>query len=245
MSYQNPTYGRPPQQQQQGGYPPQQQQGGYPQQQQGGYPPQQQQGGYPPQQQQGGYPQQQQGGYPPQQQQQQQQPPQGNFDPNLRSWFDAVDQDRSGRVDGAELRAALSSGGLAFSAATAERMIRMYDRNSSGSIDFYEFQQLHQFIQQMQQGFRSRDRDNSGSLDAGEVYTALQASGYQITQPTFDTLMRKFDTQRRGCLSFDGYIELSIALSTARNVFAFYDRQRTGQVTFNFDSFLTAAVAMR
>ena len=237
MSYQTPQYGQqgyqqpPPGGYQQGGY--QQPQGGY---QQPGYGQQQ---GYPPQQQ-GGY---QQGGY-------QQPPPQQQGPPptdvnTLRAWFAAVDQDNSGRVEPNELQAALSNGGLRFSASTAERMVRMYDRNGSGSIDFYEFQQLHQFIQQMSYGFKSRDRSGDGQLDGNEVRAALQASGYQLSDQTFQVMMRKFDSKRLGGLKFDDYIELSIALATARNVFAFYDRNRSGQVTFNFDSFLTASMAMR
>jgi Ca2+-binding EF-hand superfamily protein len=168
----------------------------------------------------------------------------GQGDP-LRAWFDSVDIDRSGRISAAELQRALQSGGMQFSLETTARMVRMYDQNNTGSIDFPEFQQLHQFIQSMTQGFRSRDRDGSGTLAAGEVFAALTSSGYNVSPQTFDFLMRRFDSKRRGCLGFDDYIDLSITVSTARNTFAFYDRARTGQVTFNFENFLIAAMSMR
>jgi peflin len=233
---QQPPYGYPPQQ---GGYPPQQggyppQQGGYPPQ-QGGYPPQQ--GGYPPQQ--GAYAQPQQGGYgqmPP--------PPMGYQQPSaLQQWFQAVDQDHSGRISVTELQAALSASGNQFSVGTTEKLLLMFDRDRSGEIGFNEFAQLHQFITTMQQGFRQRDRSGDGRLDGAEVRAALADSGYQLAEGTFQTMMRKFDRKRQGSLSFDDYVELSIFISTTRNVFGFYDRQRTGQITFNFDSFLAANIA--
>jgi peflin len=54
--------------------------------------------------------------------------------------------------------------------------------------------------------------------------------------------MKKFDKDQIGGLKFDDYIALSVQLGTVRNVFAFYDKQRTGQVTFNFDTFFTAVL---
>jgi len=250
MAYPQPGYGAPSYPPAHGGYAP----GGYPQ---GGYPPAPggyppggyapqpgayppAPGGYPPQP--GGYPPAPggyaPGGYPPAGY-----PPAAPVDP-LRAWFDAVDQDRSGKIDERELQAALSKGGFQFNISTAAKMIRMFDRDHSGSIQFMEFKQLHQFIQQMTAGFKQRDRDGSGTLEGPEVRGALAASGYQLNEGTFQLMMRKFDKDKCGGLKLDDYIELSIMLGTARNVFAFYDRNRSGQVTFNFDSFFTAALSM-
>ena len=210
-------------------YPPPQQPGyGAPQ---GQYPPPQQPHGYPPQQPPPG-------AYP---SQYAYQPPQN--DP-ARAWFDAVDRDRSGSIDATELQAALSHGGMQFSHATTEKMIRMFDRDGSNSIQFMEFQQLNGFIQQMSAGFRARDTDGSGTLEGHEVRAALAASGYQLSEPVFQAMMRKFDPERHGGLKFDDYIGVSILLGNARNVFARHDVYRNGQATFNFDSFLGACVMM-
>jgi peflin len=210
----------------------------------GGYPPQQPPGygGYPPQQA-PGY-----GGYPPQQQQQPgyggMPPPMGYQAPSeLMMWFQAVDTDRSGRVSVPELQRALSASGHEFSMATTEKLLNMMDRDHSGQIGFDEFAQVHQFITTMRQGFQQRDRRQDGRLDGQEIRAALADSGYQMAEGTFQTMMRKFDRHRCGSLGFDDYVELSIFIATARNVFGFYDRQRTGQVTFNFDSFLMATIS--
>ena len=124
----------------------------------------------------------------------------------------------------------------------AERVMRMFDRDRSGGLSFMEFKEAHQFIKSMSDGFKARDRDNSGVLEGHEVRAALQASGYQLQEGTFQIMMKKFDHEQVGGLRFDDYIALSIQLGTVRNVFAFYDRQRQGSVTFNFDTFLTATL---
>ena len=160
----------------------------------------------------------------------------------LREWFNAVDQDRSGRISVTELQSALSASGNKFSFATTEKLLAMYDRDKSGQISFDEFAQLHQFITIMATAFRQRDKSGDGRLEGPEVRAALQDSGYQLTEGTFQVMMRKFDRQRRGSLGLDDYIELSIFISTVRNTFGFYDKAKTGQVTFSFDMFLAASV---
>ncbi|KAG5510036.1 hypothetical protein GH5_07886 [Leishmania sp. Ghana 2012 LV757] len=162
----------------------------------------------------------------------------------LLEWFRKVDTDGSGAISVPELNAALSSAGVPFSLATTEKLLNMYDKSGSGEISFSEFRDLHQFIMSMRGGFRQRDSSGDGRLDANEVRAALRASGYQISEQTFQALMRKFDRHRRGSLGFDDYVELSIFISKVRNVFAFYDRQRTGQVTFTFDTFIGGSVSI-
>lgn len=164
--------------------------------------------------------------------------------PELLQWFRAVDTDNNGSISVPELNAALSSVGVPFSLATTEKVLNMYDKDKNGEISFNEYQDLHFFILNMKNGFRQRDTNGDGRLDGNETRAALTASGYQLSEDTFQALMRKFDRHRRGSLGFDDYVELSIFISKVRNVFAFYDRQRTGQVTFSFDSYVAGSVSI-
>lgn len=170
------------------------------------------------------------------------QPPQMG---QLQAWFMAVDQDRSGRISADELRAAFSSSGREFSVSTATRLIRIFDGNNSGTCDFNEFAAMFPFIEQITTQFRSVDRNGSGRLEGNEVRQLLANAGFCLAEPTFQTAMRTFDKQRCGGLQLDGFLELSILLGATRNTFAFYDRARTNQVTFNFDSFTGAALTLR
>lgn len=164
--------------------------------------------------------------------------------PELMQWFRSVDQDNSGTISVPELNMALSSSGQRFSLATTEKLLKMFDKDNNGEISLNEFAELHQFIQTMQQGFRKRDTSNNGRLHGNEVRSALFEGGYSLSEETFQAVMRKFDRQRRGSLGFDDYVELSLYISKARSVFQFYDRQRTGQVTFNLDTFIAGSVSI-
>ncbi|EPY30029.1 programmed cell death 6 protein-like protein [Angomonas deanei] len=171
-------------------------------------------------------------------------PPTSTLTPELQSWFRAIDVDNSGLISIPELNAALSTSGQRFSLATTEKMVKLFDKDFSGQISMDEFAELHRFIQQMMTGFKKRDTSGDGRLDGNEIRAALRDSGYQFEEDTFQALMRKFDRQRRGSLGFDDYVELSIFLSKTRNVFSFYDRQRTGQVTFNFNTYVAGALSI-
>eukprot|EP01091_Cochliopodium_minus_P019845 TRINITY_DN846_c0_g1_i1.p1 TRINITY_DN846_c0_g1~~TRINITY_DN846_c0_g1_i1.p1 ORF type:complete len:144 (-),score=39.69 TRINITY_DN846_c0_g1_i1:319-750(-) len=131
---------------------------------QGQYPPQQQ---YPPIQQQ--YPPQQQGFQPPPQfqpQQGMQVPPQsfqGWFtvyynliQPHemleITSWFQSIDRDRSGSITANEIQHC-TFGQLPLGFEVAQKLVRVFDKDKSGTIDFYEYAAMHKFLALMQGAF--------------------------------------------------------------------------------------------
>eukprot|EP00744_Colponema_vietnamica_P000701 GILI01001234.1.p1 GENE.GILI01001234.1~~GILI01001234.1.p1 ORF type:complete len:141 (+),score=52.16 GILI01001234.1:59-424(+) len=121
----------------------------------------------------------------------------------------------------------------------------MFDKDNTGQIGFDEFQQMHPFVQGMSTGFKKRDKTGDGRLEGREVREALLEGGYRLEEGTFQLMMRKFDKERRGYLGFDEYVALSVYLSNIRNTFGFYDRNRSGQVTFGFDAFVTACISVK
>eukprot|EP01013_Petalomonas_cantuscygni_P009035 TRINITY_DN217_c0_g3_i2.p1 TRINITY_DN217_c0_g3~~TRINITY_DN217_c0_g3_i2.p1 ORF type:complete len:287 (-),score=55.49 TRINITY_DN217_c0_g3_i2:1243-2043(-) len=159
----------------------------------------------------------------------------------LRRWFTEVDTDRSGKVSARELQQCMQRAGYKFSPETCKMMVNMFDRDANGQISFDEFERLHGYIVQMQGAFRQVDKDGSQRLEPREVMDALQTSGYRLSPQTFDAVMKKLDRHKAGSLGFDGYIELCVFIGTVRNVYAEFDVQRTGNVTFNFDQFVYAA----
>lgn len=50
-------------------------------------------------------------------------------------------------------------------------MIGMFDRDRSGTINFQEFGALWKYVNDWQTTFRSYDKDNSGTIDKGELKT--------------------------------------------------------------------------
>ncbi|KAG5483531.1 hypothetical protein CUR178_07853 [Leishmania enriettii] len=104
-----------------------------------------------------------------------------------------------------------------------------------------EFAHLHEFLTAVQQGFHQRDTSGDGRLYSKETLETFRLSGFVLGEEAFPAVMRKFDRQHRGSLGFDDYIELSILIAQTRDAFAYYDRDRRGDVLFNFDIFLGAA----
>ncbi|ELR23517.1 EF hand domain containing protein [Acanthamoeba castellanii str. Neff] len=253
-----PAAGGPPQQWGQpqpatgGGQPPQQQWGGQPQ----GYPgggggqPQHQWGqpqpatggGQPPQQPGTGYPGQAGAGGPPPQGQQQ---PPGSYQPpptqppsnfqgwemqQVRQWFMSMDRDRSGSISANEL-ANVAIGGVPIGFETAVKLIRVFDVDKNGTIDFYEYGALHKAL------FQQQDRDRNGRLDANEIGAALSAGGFRLGPVATQSMFRKYNKSGYGISTVE-FLGLVAHVAQVKSLFEWRDKQKTGQVTLDMDSLL-------
>jgi len=227
-----------------GGYPGSAPSGGYP----GGYPgsaPQQsgypgsapQQGGYPGAPPQQGYP----GAAAP--------PPTGYspygqpaINPNIASWFRAVDQDNSGQITASELKRALVNGNWSnFSEEACKLMIDLYDQNSSGSIDLNEFQELFNFINQWKAVFESHDNDRSGRIEQTEFEKALGQMGYRFSPTFVQNLLTKFDPRGRK-LTLDNFIISMVQIKRLTDSFRSRDREMRGTATLQYEDFVGLAL---
>jgi Ca2+-binding EF-hand superfamily protein len=161
---------------------------------------------------------------------------------NLQAWFSSVDKDRSGSITANEL-GTLNFGGKPLGLATAKKLIKVFDKNYSGSIDFAEYASLHGFLLKMQGAFFAADQDRSGFLDYREIYNALVQAGFQLQMPTVQAICQKYDTSKKG-LSWDQFLQACAHLATARSIFEWNDPQRTGKVTLSYDQLAHVTVHM-
>ena len=53
--------------------------------------------------------------------------------------------------------------------------VGLFDHDGNGTIDLKEFQQLWQYINTWKGVFDRYDRDKSGNIDGGELYTGMVA----------------------------------------------------------------------
>jgi Ca2+-binding EF-hand superfamily protein len=96
-----------------------------------------------------------------------------------------VDKDRSGQLSESELRRALVNGDYtAFDPHTVKMMIRMFDADRSGTVNFEEFCGLWGFLAAWRGLFDRFDKDRSGSISHLEFSDALVAFGYRLS-PAF------------------------------------------------------------
>ncbi|KAK5112514.1 hypothetical protein LTR62_004271 [Meristemomyces frigidus] len=167
--------------------------------------------------------------------------------------FLQVDKDRSGQLSEEELRRALVNGDYtAFDPHTVKMMIRMFDTDRSGTINFDEFCGLWGFLAAWRGLFDRFDVDRSGNISLREFEDALVAFGYrlspQFVQLLFGTYARSHsrgrgdDGEREKVLSFDLFVQACISLKRMTDVFKKFDSDRDGYITLSFEEFLTGSV---
>ncbi|RDW67844.1 hypothetical protein BP6252_09240 [Coleophoma cylindrospora] len=155
-------------------------------------------------------------------------------DPALLPLFKAVDKDRSGTLSERELSAALVNGDWSsFDPHTVKMMIRMFDSDRSGTINFDEFCGLWGFLAAWRGLFDRFDVDKSGSISLDEFTNALAAFGYRLSQQFVVILFRTFDKRNEGAISFDLFVQSCISLKRMTDVFKKYDDDRDGFITLS------------
>ncbi|XP_035821595.1 uncharacterized protein [Zea mays] len=133
----------------------------------------------------------------------------------LREWFDRVDAGRTGNITAAQLQGALAVGNLNFPISVVQQMIRMYDFDRNGTMNFEEFLALNKFLQKVQNVFSTLDRGR-GFLSLEEVYQALIKLGFSLDSPAFYTVCESFDKSKKGMIQLDEFISLCIFVQSAR-----------------------------
>ncbi|TKX23577.1 peflin-like protein [Elsinoe australis] len=168
--------------------------------------------------------------------------------------FLSVDRDRTGQLSEESLRRALVNGDYtAFDLHTVKMMIRMFDTDRSGTINFEEFVGLWGFLAAWRGLFDRFDTDRSGHISMNEFSDALVAFGYRLSPGFVNLLFGTFarnvggrgdDAGREKGLSFDLFVQACISLKRMTDVFKKYDEDRDGYITLSFEEFLTGAQSL-
>lgn len=126
-------------------------------------------------------------------------------------------------------------------------MIRMFDTDRSGTINFDEFCGLWGFLAAWRGLFDRFDTDRSGSISLREFEDALVAFGYRLSGNFVQLLFGTYaKTRSRGrgdeagggggrerVLSFDLFVQACISLKRMTDVFKRFDTDRDGYITLS------------
>jgi len=153
---------------------------------------------------------------------------------DARQWFQSVDTDRSGSITANEI-AQITFGGFPLGLETAYRLVRVFDRDRSGTMDFFEYATLHKFMKSLQTAFFAADRDHSGHLDVRELPAALNAAGLQLAPNAVMALARKYAAMPVG---FAEFLQLASTVAQCKSLFEWRDVNRTGKLTVDFNTLL-------
>lgn len=154
----------------------------------------------------------------------------------IQAWFSSVDRDRSGSITANEL-AGITFNGVPLGYDVALKLVRVFDKDRSGTIDFYEYAAMHKFLSALQTAFFAADSDRSGRIDAREIHTALQTCGFSVSLPAVQALMGKYDKTGYG-LTFQEFLLVCATIAQGRSLFEWRDTQRTGKLTLTLDQLL-------
>ncbi|KAJ5220294.1 EF-hand [Penicillium chermesinum] len=143
-----------------------------------------------------------------------------------------------------------------FHPRTVKMMIRMFDRNGNGVINFDEFVSLWRYLAAWRELFDRFDEDRSGRISLPEFEKALVAFGYRLSQPFVSVLFKTFESKTRQLqgqprspnhsgMSFDLFVQACISLKRMTDVFKQYDDDRDGYITVSFEEFLTEILQLQ
>ena len=118
-------------------------------------------------------------------------------------------------------------------------MIRMFDVDKTGTINFDEFCGLWAFLAAWRNLFDRFDEDRSGYISFDEYSNALVAFGYRLSSTFVGILYRAYEKSGGGNMSFDLFVQSCISLKRMTDVFKRYDDDRDGYITLSFEEFLT------
>jgi len=163
-------------------------------------------------------------------------------DPNIASWFRAVDSDNSGQISAEELKRALVNGNWShFSEEACRMMIDMYDANNSGSIDLNEFNALFDCINKWKGVFESYDQDRSGRIEEAELTRAFQQMGYRFSPTFVQNILAKYDSKTRR-MTLDNFIVCCVQIKRLTDSFRVRDREMKGAATLQYEDFIGLAM---
>jgi len=128
----------------------------------------------------------------------------------MKEVFACFDKDSSGSVTTAELGLVLKTMNKHFSDAELKRIVREFDRNGDGQIDFDEFLAMmnthdRQGVDELKQAFDVFDKDGDGVISAKELEVAMKALGENIDRSTIDLMIESVDTDKSGFIDFEEF----------------------------------------
>lgn len=164
----------------------------------------------------------------------------------LQNRFQSGDRDRSGKISASEL-IAVETGVRGMSLNTAQMLVRIFDKQHNGEIEFFDFCVLHKFINGMQRAFTMYDSNANGRLERQEVYLAVTAAGFAFSHATIDKLLTRFSRvvdRNRQSLDFESFVQLCAYLGQVRHIYDTQDRDRDGVIKIDLDGLIQLSSSM-
>ncbi len=137
---------------------------------------------------------------------------------DIKEAFNIFDKDNDGYITIKELGTVMRSLGHNPTETQLQEMIREYDRDESGTIDFTEFFGLMlnkmketELEENLIETFKVFDRDGNGLLSAQELKYVLRVVEAKISYESIEELIRQADVDGDGLINYQEFVRMMTA----------------------------------
>ncbi|PRW57843.1 sorcin-like [Chlorella sorokiniana] len=134
----------------------------------------------------------------------------------------------------------MALGGLHFSLQACSQMVRLHDRDSSGTISIDEFRTLHLQLTEIKAGWTAAAAGGD-SISAQQAQQLIAQQGYRLEGPALTATCQAFDPDRNGRFGLPEYTMLCLFLKSCQNIFRAFDPQGTGRISLDVSQFVYCA----
>ena len=140
----------------------------------------------------------------------------------------------------------LNSDQALFDYRTVYMLMRMFDVDQTGSVDFDEFCGLSKYLSAWLGLFETfTGAKDSPGISYDQFNSAIIRFGYRLSSQIVHLLYGTFVERDEGSMSFDLFVQTFIFLKLSTDVFKEYDEDRDGYITLAFEEMLTGFVSLR
>jgi len=136
----------------------------------------------------------------------------------FRKYFNMFDKEKKGFIHTSQVGQILRTMGQAFEERDLKQLIKEFDSDGSGEIEFSEFAALiARFVmeedtsaleEELREAFRLYDKQGNGYINVSDLRDILRALDEKITEDELDEMIAEIDTDGSGTVDFDEFMEM-------------------------------------
>ena len=137
----------------------------------------------------------------------------------FRKYFDMFDKEKLGYIHASQVGQILRTMGQAFEERDLKKLIKQFDSDGSGEIEFEEFaamvatfvnsgQDQARLEEELREAFRLFDKEGNGYISTTVLREILRALDDEINEDELDEMIAEIDSDGSGTVDFDEFKEM-------------------------------------
>ena len=133
--------------------------------------------------------------------------------------FNEIDKDKNGDIDVNELGYALNSIGSFLSEYDLNKLIKEFDCNKSGRIDFEEFLTIVALNmpdshneEDILECFTIMDKNDNGTVSCKDLILLITSMGERLSKEEAEEIIREIDPDNNGYIKYNEYMKIRKSL---------------------------------